>query len=144
MNVLNVQGSTLIERLRRRQWRITAQRRAVAEVLSEEDIHLSADQVYTRARAVLPEISRATVYNTLGELVDMGEVQEVQLFPGPALYDPNAHIEHHHLVCTHCGAIFDIQPLGVEKLQLLEKDAAGFSPEKVEVVFRGLCAECRK
>ncbi len=144
MNALNIQGTTLIERLRRRQWRLTAQRRAVAEVLSENNLHLSADEVYSRARGILPEIARATVYNTLGELVDMGEVREVQLFSGPTLFDPNAHIEHHHLVCTHCGDIYDIQPLGLEKLQLSERDAEGFTPETVEVVFRGLCAKCRE
>ena len=48
---------------------MTAQRRVVAEVLDGEHVHLTADEVHARAVAKLPEISRATVYNTLGELV---------------------------------------------------------------------------
>ena len=91
----------------------------------------------------MPEISRATVYNALGELVDMGELQEVQIEPGPALYDPNAPTPHHHLVCKNCGKIYDIHPRGVEQLELAPEDRDGFSLERVEVVFRGRCAECR-
>jgi len=56
--------SELVLRLRARGWRITAQRRVVAEVLAGEHIHLTADAVYSQARQLLPEISLATVYNT--------------------------------------------------------------------------------
>src|ERR1039458_6796303 len=68
---------TLLQRLRRRQWRLTAQRRAIAEVLQGEHVHLTADQIYERATARLPEISRASVYNTLNELRDIGEILEI-------------------------------------------------------------------
>lgn len=61
--------SDLLERLRGRGWRMTSQRRVVAEVLDGDHVHLTADEVHTRAAQRLPEISRATVYNTLGELV---------------------------------------------------------------------------
>ena len=50
----------------------------MAEVLAGEHVHLRADAVYTRAQRLLPEISLATVYNTLNELVDMGEVLETR------------------------------------------------------------------
>ena len=72
-----VDEASLLERLRTRGWRVTPQRRAVAEVLTGDHVHLTADEVHERARARLPEVSLATVYNTLGELVDMGEVLEI-------------------------------------------------------------------
>ena len=53
--------SDLLERLRGRGWRMTAQRRVVAEVLDGEHVHLTADEVHSRAVTRLPEISRATV-----------------------------------------------------------------------------------
>lgn len=70
---------------------MTAQRRVVAEVLDGEHVHLTADEVHARAVAKLPEISRATVYNTLGELVTLGEVLEVSTDRRAKRYDPNAH-----------------------------------------------------
>lgn len=143
MNEVQERNRTLIERLREKDWRMTAQRRAVAEVLSGSNLHLPADEIYKRARDILPEISRATVYNTLGELVDMGELEEVQFNPGPTLFDPNARIPHHHLVCSNCGKISDIRPRGLENLRLSREDEQGFSLEEVEVVFRGRCAACR-
>ncbi|MFW6213881.1 MAG: Fur family transcriptional regulator [Spirochaetota bacterium] len=132
----------LIARLRDRGWRLTVQRRVVAEALSEPDLHLTADEVYSRARERVPEISKATVYNTLGELTAMGELREVQLVPGPTRYDPNATIVHHHLVCTQCGEISDIQPRGLEHLELSDDDRQGFELEQIEVTFRGRCSSC--
>ena len=92
-------SASLLERLRARQWRITPQRRTVAEVLHGDHVHLSADEIFAAARHRLPEISLATVYNTLNELVAMGEVQQVDAGPGPTRYDPNVEQPHHHLVC---------------------------------------------
>ena len=85
--------SELVQRLRARGWRITAQRRVVAEVLAGEHIHLTADAVYNQAQELLPEISLATVYNTLNELVEMGEVLEISAADGPKRYDPNTTVE---------------------------------------------------
>ena len=48
-------GPWLSERLRERGWRVTSQRRAVAEALAGEHVHLTADEVHRRARDVLPE-----------------------------------------------------------------------------------------
>lgn len=134
--------SYLLDRLRRSNWRLTAQRRAVAEVLSGPDIHFTADDVLERAQQILPEISRATVYNTLKELVERGELQEVQLFPGPVHYDPNGVIRHHHIVCSECGKIRDTQPQGVDSLELPPKEQSGFTLEHIDIIFYGRCGEC--
>lgn len=136
------QGASLLERLRARQWRITPQRRTVAEVLHGDHVHLSADEVFAAARGRLPEISLATVYNTLNELVAMGEVSEVRAGAGVTRYDPNVHIHHHHLVCTGCGAILDVRPEGIDGLRLTGHDRHGYSVDDVEVVFRGRCPRC--
>jgi hypothetical protein len=67
----------LIDRLRVRGWRLTSQRRVIAQVLSGPSMHPTAEEVLAKARETLPEISVATVYNTLNELVEMGELAEV-------------------------------------------------------------------
>src|SRR5580704_13953764 len=102
----------LLVRLQSRRWRLTAQRRAVAEVLRGEHVHLSAEAIHDLARARLPEISIATVYNTLNELVAMGELLEVSAGSGPKRYDPNVTIAHQHLVCTSCGTLRDVFSIG--------------------------------
>lgn len=134
--------SDLLGRLRERGWRMTAQRRVVAEVLNGEHVHLTADEVHARAAAKLPEISRATVYNTLGELVSLGEVVEMTTDKRAKRYDPNAHSPHHHLVCVGCGTIRDVHPRGNPIADLPESERFGFRVADVEVTYRGLCPEC--
>jgi Fur family ferric uptake transcriptional regulator len=132
----------LVDRLRSRGWRVTPQRRAVAEVLVGDHVHFTAEDVHERARAAVPEISLATVYNTLGELVAMGEILEVRAARGPVRYDPNVHTAHHHLICTICGKLLDVSPVGVEKVSLYGAAAHGFVIDDVDVTFRGRCPDC--
>ena len=134
--------SDLLERLRGRGWRMTSQRRVVAEVLDGDHVHLTADEVHARAAARLPEISRATVYNTLGELVLLGEVLEVSTHGRANRYDPNARSPHQHLVCSGCGLIRDVHPTGDLLAGLAAGERYGFSVSEVEVTYRGLCPSC--
>jgi len=132
----------LIDRLRQREWRLTAQRRVVAEVLTGEHVHLTAEAVHGRARVLLPEISLATVYNTLNELVTMGEVREVQAGDGPRRYDPNVTSAHQHLQCVSCGTLWDVEPAGAAGLALAIDQQRGFRLLDVDIVFRGVCPDC--
>ncbi|NYI06289.1 Fur family transcriptional regulator [Allostreptomyces psammosilenae] len=132
----------LLERLRARGWRLTAQRRVIAEVLDGEHVHLTADEVHVRAVERLPEISRATVYNTLGEMVSLGEVMEVGTDGRAKRYDPNAHRAHQHLVCSSCGLIRDVHPAGDPLSALPEGERYGFRLSDVEITYRGICPGC--
>ncbi|MFJ9609881.1 Fur family transcriptional regulator [Kitasatospora sp. NPDC101176] len=134
--------SDLLERLRGRGWRLTSQRRVVAEVLDGDHVHLTADEVHARAVARLPEISRATVYNTLGELVGLGEVLEVATDGRAKRYDPNAHRAHQHLLCSGCGAIRDVHPHGDPLEALPAGERFGFTVTAAEITYRGLCPDC--
>jgi Fur family transcriptional regulator, stress-responsive regulator len=129
----------LVVRLRNRGWRLTAQRRVIAEAMTGEHVHLTADEVFERARAALPEVSRATVYNTLNELVAMGELVELTHADGRKRYDPNVEERHHHLVCVDCGRMLDVP---AEEPHLPEEQRHGFELLDVAVVFRARCPDC--
>ncbi|MCB5182798.1 Fur family transcriptional regulator [Streptomyces antimicrobicus] len=134
--------SDLLRRLRGRGWRMTSQRRVVAEVLDGDHVHLTADEVHALAAERLPEISRATVYNALGELVALGEVAEVTTDGRAKRYDPNAHRSHQHLVCSGCGLVRDVHPSGDPLADLPESERFGFTLSGAEVTYRGLCPSC--
>jgi Fur family transcriptional regulator, stress-responsive regulator len=126
-------------RLRNRGWRLTAQRRVIAEAMSGEHVHLAADEVFERARALLPEVSLATVYNTLNELVDMGELLEITHVDGRRRFDPNVGERHQHLVCVDCGRMLDVSG---EEPRLPVDQQHGFELLEVEVTFRARCPDC--
>lgn len=132
----------LLERAVARGWRVTPQRRAVAGVLVGTHVHLTAEEIHAAAQRNLPELSLATVYNSLNELVAMGEVGEVRGVGASVRYDPNVHQLHHHLVCERCGLIMDVQPGGIEGLHLTADERHGFVVGSTEVVFRGVCSRC--
>ncbi|MEU6119274.1 Fur family transcriptional regulator [Streptomyces sp. NPDC047117] len=134
--------SDLLERLLGRGWRMTSQRRVVAEVLSGDHVHLTADEVHARAVRRLPEISRSTVYNTLGELVALGEIAEVSTDGRAKRYDPNAHRSHQHLVCSGCGTIRDVHPVGDPLAGLPPEQRFGFTVAAAEITYRGRCPSC--
>ena len=129
----------LVVRLRERGWRMTAQRRVIAEAMAGEHVHLAADEVLERAREVLPEVSLATVYNTLNELVEMGEVLEIAHADGRKRYDPNVTERHHHLVCVDCGRMLDVT---TDDPRLPADQQHGFELLGVEVTFHARCPDC--
>ena len=100
------------------------------------DHHLSAEEVFQQARAQLPELSRATVYNALGELAEAGLLGVVE-GPGPRQFDANV-APHHHFRCRRCAALRDIEPAHVD-LTLREP---GFEVERAHVLLEGLCPKC--
>ncbi|WP_145872329.1 Fur family transcriptional regulator [Streptomyces capillispiralis] len=134
--------SDLLRRLRQGGWRLTAQRRVVAEVLDGDHVHLTAHEVHARAVERLPEISRATVYNFLGELVSQGELLEVSTDDRAKRYDPNAHHPHHHLICVRCGAMRDVPPARDLLSELPEPERSGYTVFDVELTYRGICPHC--
>lgn len=129
----------LIDRLRRRGWRLTAQRRAIAEAMAGEHVHMTADEVLARAREALPEVSRATVYNTLNEMVGIGELLEITHPDGRKRYDPNVGERHHHLLCVECGRMLDVR---ADDPHLPADQQHDFEIREVEVTFRGCCPQC--
>ena len=133
---------SLLDRLRARRWRLTPQRRVIAEVLRGDHVHLTAEEVLARARKRLPEVSLATVYNTLNELVSMGEVQQVDAGGRPTRYDPNTEDGHHHLVCLKCGDLRDVHPRGLDALELPRSQRFGYRIVNREVLFQGYCSDC--
>jgi Fur family ferric uptake transcriptional regulator len=131
-----------VDRLRRRtDFRLTAQRRVVAEAFGGEHVHLTAEEVLERARRRMPEISLATIYNTLNELVALGEVAPVVTGRGKPRYDPNAATPHDHLVCLGCGAIHDVHGRG--RARLAPAQRYGHRLVGQETVFKGYCPRCR-
>jgi Fe2+ or Zn2+ uptake regulation protein len=123
--------------------KVTAQRQCIFRVLEGDVAHPSAESVYEAARAQMETISLKTVYQTLHELAELGEIAALDLGTGMVRFDPNVEASHHHLVCGVCGKVRDV---AVELPDLAVPAGAeqGYEVERTEVVFRGLCEDCRR
>jgi Fe2+ or Zn2+ uptake regulation protein len=127
---------------RARGLKVTPQRECIFEVVHGNVAHPTAEAVYAEARSRMPTMSLKTVYQTLNDLADMGEIQLLNLGTGSARFDPNVDC-HHHMVCTRCGDVRDVQ-VDVAALDVPLVDRAGFVVRSTDVVFRGLCAACQQ
>ena len=120
--------------------RVTPQRRAVWSAFRDgEDGHLAADEVLARSRRRLPELARATVYNTLAAFVGAGMLQAVES-RGAVLYDPNPDPNHHHFRCRSCDRLYDLPVEGVGGIRI--PGGEEFVVESKTVLLRGLCPLC--
>jgi Fe2+ or Zn2+ uptake regulation protein len=133
----------LIALFRQQGYKITPQRRAIFETLAQDNSHPTAEDIYQRVLAVLPDISRTTVYNTLRELVELGELLEVEnSSEGGTRYDTNAD-QHHHLLCLRCHRLVDLSR-DFDGLDLTPAETAGYRILRHQVTFLGYCPQCQQ
>ena len=97
----------LAERFRSQGLKVTPQRQLLFSLLHDNAEHPTAESLYSIASQQMPGISLRTVYQTLSDLTDMGELGQVTLDGGAVRFDPNL-ADHHHAVCDECGSIADV------------------------------------
>jgi len=119
--------------------------RTVLDVLVDAapGTHLSAQEVWLRARERRPRIGFATVHRGLTRLHRLGAVMKLEV-PGEAsaVYEP-ATTPHAHFVCSACGQLADLDfALGEETRRELAARYA-VEIEHAAVTFTGRCAACR-
>ena len=132
----------LLEQFRQNGLKITPQRRVILETLVQDDTHSTADEIYQRVLSVMPEVSRTTVYNTIRELIDLGELMPVHdLSEGGQRYDTNNET-HHHLYCIECHTLIDIDH-DLEGLNLAPEETSGYQILNRQVTFYGICPDCQ-
>ncbi|GAA2004154.1 fur family transcriptional regulator FurA3 [Microbacterium ulmi] len=121
--------------------RVTEPRRAVLEALREQP-HASADDVLGRVLSRVPGTSLQSVYNALGDFVDAGLVRRIEPAGHPRLFELRVDDNHHHLVCTRCGAVRDVDCVVGSEPCLAPSETHGYAVEVAEVTFWGVCPDC--
>ncbi|CAJ61812.1 MULTISPECIES: Fur family transcriptional regulator [Frankia] len=122
--------------------RVTGPRLAVLDVLAEHP-HATADAVAERVRARLGTVSKQAIYDVLTVFVTAGLVRRIEPAGSPARFETRTADNHHHLVCRVCGRVADVDCVTGARPCLEPADDAGFVIEEAEVVFWGVCRDCR-
>ncbi|HVW78936.1 MAG TPA: Fur family transcriptional regulator [Alloacidobacterium sp.] len=121
----------------------THQRQVIYEILKNMHGHPSPEEVYARVKRRIPAISLATVYKNLHLFIESGVFREVSLHHGTLRVETN-HKPHHHLVCTSCKTIVDIDAEDLGLATQYGKLPGGFLAQRFAVDVLGLCADCQK
>ncbi len=101
---------TILEALRQRGYRITAQREIVVEIVTHSEHHLSAEEIFAQLQARTPGANISTVYRTLEVLWEEGFICRNDLSEGKIVYATRQHGPHIHLVCRRCEHVIEAGP----------------------------------
>lgn len=125
-------------------YRLTPQRVMILSAIDEGDGHISAEEIYAQVAAKYPHVNVSTVYRTLELLKRLGLVTETDLGDGRLRYHPAEKGHHHHLVCTGCGAIIDLDESLLVQLKNDLLREHGFSADLRHLAILGRCAGCNR
>ncbi|SDO52885.1 Fur family transcriptional regulator, ferric uptake regulator [Microbacterium sp. ru370.1] len=122
--------------------RVTATRVAVLEALRARP-HATADDVFSRVSGTLAGTSKQSVYNALGDFADAGLARRIEPAGHSGTFELRVGDNHHHVVCTGCGRIDDVNCVVGAAPCLHVPEGSGFVIETAEVTFWGVCPDCR-
>jgi Fur family peroxide stress response transcriptional regulator len=119
----------------------THQRAVIFQALTSLPGHPNPEEVFEKVRRQVPSMSLATVYKTFHAFLEAGIVHEINLHRGSLRVDPNPE-PHHHLVCTSCRAVEDLEDSVLTPVKLKSALPEGFVVERYAVEVHGLCRRC--
>jgi Fur family transcriptional regulator, ferric uptake regulator len=126
--------------------RQTRPRQRIAEqviALAESGADFTIDDLWQTLRQTEPRMGRATVYRSVEMLVQMGLLHRIELADGTHHYRVCRGGHHHHLTCTQCQRVVDIDLcLPKEQLHALSIQT-GFALAGHALTLFGECAQCR-
>ena len=127
--------------------RQTRPRQLIAEQvieLAESGADFTIDDLWQRLRQTEPHMGRATVYRAVEMLVQAGLLNRIEFADGSHHYRVCGGEHHHHLTCTQCRSVVEIDLcFPEEQLQALSLQT-GFALEGHALTLFGVCALCRR
>ena len=136
--------SALTSRLRRQAHKITGPRQAILKILRAHPHPLTSREIFAALPRGLCDL--ATIYRVMHLLEEMAMVKRFDFGDGAARFEligegDDGH--HHHLVCTKCSEVVEIDecfPAEIER-RIAAKNKFKAVSHKLE--FFGICPECQ-
>ncbi len=134
----------LLRYLEEKGLRLTKGRESVFNEVMATHGHFAAEELVKGCKEHQRDVSRATIYRSLREMLEAGVIRET------AFGEKHQHYEHvydetlhHHARCVRCGTFIEFDDLGEEDRYrpLLEKQ--GFKVLGHELHFYGICHACQ-
>lgn len=122
--------------------RTTAQRTAVVELLNATSEFRTAQDVHEQLRHRGESIGLTTVYRTLQQLAEAGEIDVLRTHSGELTYRRCSPQHHHHLVCQTCGRTIEVAHPDIEAWAARVAAEHGFTELSHTVEILGHCPDC--
>ncbi|MHC0429895.1 Fur family transcriptional regulator [Streptomyces sp. O3] len=128
-----------IQRLRDVGLRVTGPRLEVLQVLTAGG-HLDVETLTAVARERLGTLTSQAVYEMLRHFLETGLANRFERPGWPAVFEISGPA-HQHALCVNCGRVDNVE---MESPAPPEKALNGWRTDDAEVIFKGLCPDCRQ
>jgi Fur family ferric uptake transcriptional regulator len=132
-----------LEKLQSSGYRVTGPRYIVAEILSQSERALSAQEVFEKARQHYPTLGLVSVYRTVEKLEGLGLIQRVHQPDKCQAYITAFSGHEHLLVCSSCGLVEFFEGDDLASLVHRVEQDSGFVVDDHWLQFFGLCKQCQ-
>jgi Fur family ferric uptake transcriptional regulator len=128
--------------------RNTKQKQIIVEFLkSNQDKHLTADEIVDKLKVSNLKVSKATVYRFLNNLSEDGTIRKYLLSENLSnCYQYVKNLKecnkHYHLICDSCGKVLHFEDVDMEKIQKRILESSKFKIDLQRVLFYGKCKAC--
>lgn len=134
------ESRALRDRLRALGLRDTGPRRSIIAAVVEQPGRFTASDLLAAVRG--QRIGRATVFRTLDTLVRLGVLDRIHSEDGCHRYSLCGERHHHHLVCTDCGRVAEIELPALERELEAVARACQFTMAGHHLEIYGRCEAC--
>lgn len=101
---------------------------------------MTAEEIYMKAKKVMPSIAIGTVYRNLCLMTEAGEIRRITIPNAPYRFDKSLH-PHEHLICQNCGELSDIT---VSDLKDYIEKQTGIEILGYDLSLRYICNKCKR
>jgi Fur family ferric uptake transcriptional regulator len=129
--------------LERKGVRVTRPRLEVLDELARERDDVTAQTLWRRLRERDSSTGLATVYRTLALLSEKGVVDALSHHGTEVCYRLCGDGHHHHLTCSSCHRVVEVEQCGIESWLEDVSRRHGFVPTDHRLEITGLCRDCR-
>jgi Fur family ferric uptake transcriptional regulator len=135
----------LTAQLRKNARKITGPRQAILDVLRRHPHPMTNKEIF----AALPkgDCDLATIYRSMHLLKKMGLVQSFDFGDGTSRFElvaPGDDGHHHHLICTECAGVVELEVCFAQELETQIANRSGFKAVTHRLEFFGVCPQCQR
>jgi len=139
-----VDSTAIVGALEGAGYRLTAPRRAVADLIGGRRGHFTADELLAESRRRRLGVTRATVFRSLDVLADLSLIERLDLPTGEHAFVACEPAHHHHLVCSSCGRSTEVDDNGLEAVAAAVERQSGYRVDTHRLELFGLCPGCQE
>ncbi|HYM65254.1 MAG TPA: Fur family transcriptional regulator [Candidatus Sulfotelmatobacter sp.] len=140
---MKIFGHDCKDELKDNNLKVTPARISVMRYLENTQNPADAEMIVGQLKNEGISADPATVYRILDIFYKKGIIQKIELGEGKYRYERSKN-HHHHLLCTNCGRVEDVEGDFISKMQNDIREKTGFLVKNHSLEFFGLCPDCQK